>query len=337
MHGKKREDYEVEDFVTDESFINYHFKVNAADTVSWTDWLAQHPDKNVLAKQAIRLIQTLSLSIDDREYTTEFEKIKKAITGSTADTVPFFNDRKVSFKPIRKSTWVLACLLLTTVIGAGFLLFHKSLQASEPLVKAVNKGLKPQTLVLSDSTTVTLAPGSTLEYPNHFNAGRRDVYLDGEAIFHVKRNETAPFKVFSQNIVATVLGTIFQFKKGGDSVIAVELLKGRLDVQMTEASGVSKSLALHPNEKAVYLKQAHAFYKSPFRIQTDIAFYQSNFDEIAAEIKDAFGITLINKSTKSDWRFTGEFKQTTAEDLIAAICLVKKVTAETRVDTVYIK
>jgi ferric-dicitrate binding protein FerR (iron transport regulator) len=190
---------------------------------------------------------------------------------------------------------------------------------------------------LSDSTTVTLAPGSTLEYPNHFNAGRRDVYLDGEAIFHVKRNETAPFKVFSQNIVATVLGTIFQFKKGGDSVIAVELLKGRLDVQMTEASGVSKSLALHPNEKAVYLKQAHAFYKSPFRIQTDIAFYQSNFDEIAAEIKDAFGITLINKSTKSDWRFTGEFKQTTAEDLIAAICLVKKVTAETRVDTVYIK
>jgi ferric-dicitrate binding protein FerR (iron transport regulator) len=337
MQSKKREDYEVEDFVTDESFINYHFQVNAVDTVSWTEWLAQHPEKNMLAKQAIRLIQTLSFSIDDKEYTTEFEKIKKAITGSTADIDPFISEGKAPFKSIRKSTWVLTCVLLTCLIGAGYFLFHKSLPASEPLVKAVNNGSTPRTLVLSDSTSVTLAPGSTLEYPNHFHPDRRDVYLEGEASFYVKRNETAPFKVFSQNIVATVLGTVFQFKKGGDSVITVELLKGRLDVQMNEASGVSKSLALHPNEKAVYLRQAHTFFKSPFRSQADIAFHQSNFEEIANKIYNAFGITLINKSTKSDWQFTGEFKQTTAEDLIAAICLVKKVTAETKADTVYIK
>ena len=337
MQIKKREDYEVEDFVTDESFINYHYRANAADTVNWTEWLEQHPEKNVLAKQAIKLIQTLSLSIDEEEYTKEFEKMKKAITSNTADMDTFIVSEKAPFKPVRKSKWVLACMLLIGFIGTGYFLFYRSMPGSAPLVKSVNNGLGPLILILSDSTTVTLAPGSTLEYPSHFHADRRDVYLEGEALFHVKRNETVPFKVFSQNIIATVLGTIFQFRKGGDSVIAVELLKGRLDVQMNEVSGVSKSIALQPNEKAVYLKQAHAFYKTPLRSQADIVFRKNNFNEMAAKIKDVYGITLINRSAKSDWRFTGEFKQVTVEDLVNAICLVKKVTAEAKADTVYIK
>jgi len=43
-----RQNYELEDFVSDEFFINYHFKSNKDDQLSWEEWLLNNPGKQFL-------------------------------------------------------------------------------------------------------------------------------------------------------------------------------------------------------------------------------------------------------------------------------------------------
>ena len=196
----------------------------------------------------------------------------------------------------------------------------------------------PLVLTLSDSTVVSLAPHSYLQYPLHFGNKQRDVYLHGNAQFSVKRNVQHPFKVHAENIVATVLGTIFNIKTSGDSAIEVELLKGKLNVEIMNAKmEPEQSVLLDPNERAVYVRNNKHLYKNQLIPENHVYFRQNNFDEIASEIKNVFGITVINESNNKAWRFTGAFKNSTAKDIIENICLVKKLSFVAKGDTIFIK
>jgi hypothetical protein len=191
-------------------------------------------------------------------------------------------------------------------------------------------------ITLTDSTVVTLLPGSQLQYPNSFEGKNREVYLEGEAGFHVKRNEKFPFKVHSKNIVTTVLGTVFNIKKTGDSAIIVELLSGKLKVEIDDSTSKPQSLLLSPQEKATYVFRDNYLYKNEKAERFDISFGGNSFDEIAARIKDVFGKTVINKSDKKNWRFTGDFKNTTAKEIIESICLIKSLNSKEEGDTIFI-
>lgn len=79
MDTKNPVNYQVEDFVTDESFANYHFCLNASDQQFWETWLMNHPAKTAIAEEAKKMLQMLSLTIHGDEYTEELKKISIAI------------------------------------------------------------------------------------------------------------------------------------------------------------------------------------------------------------------------------------------------------------------
>jgi ferric-dicitrate binding protein FerR (iron transport regulator) len=339
MNTKDRKDYDIEDFLLDDSFKNYHFRLNTIDELNWKKWLTVHPEKKLIVKQARELLQSLSLTISDREFRMELEKLKNAISKKPDKSL--FQLLKWNRTPLlsrkTKRSFVYLSLAGLLFIGGAYFLLHSLRSDTVRLTETVNNRDKPLTIILSDSTVVTLNPHSGLRYPLHFQLNERNVYLQGEAQFHVKRNEHAPFKVFSENIVATVLGTTFNFKKSGDSSIVVELLNGKLNVAINDNAVPEKSILLLPNEKAVYVKQDKLFYKRTIAAPVDFYFHQNDFKEIAGQIQKAFGITVINESNKKKWRFTGEFKNTTARDVIENICLVKNLHAEFKRDTIFIK
>ena len=158
--------------------------------------------------------------------------------------------------------------------------------------------------------------------------------MQGEAGFNVKRNEHFPFKVHAKNIVATVLGTVFNIKKLGDSAIVVELLHGKLNVEVEDAT--LQPILLSPDENAVYVFHSKHFYKNTISSEFNVSFRQNSFEEIAARIKNVFGITVINQSDKKNWRFTGDFKNTTAKEIIENICLIKNLRSKVVGDTIVI-
>jgi ferric-dicitrate binding protein FerR (iron transport regulator) len=66
-----------------------------------------------------------------------------------------------------------------------------------------------KTIVLPDSTVVNLKVGSKIVYDEKFNMENREIYLEGAALFDVKRDTTCNFRIRTENTVTNVLGTSF--------------------------------------------------------------------------------------------------------------------------------
>jgi ferric-dicitrate binding protein FerR (iron transport regulator) len=113
-------------------------------------------------------------------------------------------------------------------------------------------------LLLSDGTVVWLNARSTLRYPDTFGGKQqREVYLEGEAYFDIKKDEAHPFLVHTPGLTTHVLGTQFNVKAYQPRKAEVTLIEGK--VMLTTAgiavgNGTTKAdtLVLAPNEKAVF-------------------------------------------------------------------------------------
>ena len=341
MDDLTREHYQIEDFVSDETFINYHLKSNIVDQLSWEKWLSNNPEKQPLVEKAKEVINELSFIVSDKEYNDELKRLVSAIGRKTPHgplvQLPGRSKYFNSYQSRKRTLRILVPLLLVIIAG-GVWLFQSSKNKSEKLTETVNNSTLPLILTLSDSTIVSLDPGSYLQYPLYFKDKERIVYLHGNAQFSVKRNIEHPFKVHDENIVATVLGTVFNIKSSGDSALVVELLKGKLNVEiMNDKLETEQSVLLAPNERAIYVRNNKHLYKNLIATEHQLSFSKNDFDEIAAKVKNTFGITLINESPGKEWRFTGEFKSSTAIDIVENICLVKKLSFVIKGDTIVIK
>ena len=355
MDTKNPENYQVEDFVTDESFASYHFCLNTADKLFWEKWMLKHPDKAAMADEAKSILNMLSLTLPRDDYKEELKHIRDAIDmedtsvkKSRPSIFCLFNwdkphaGRRIK---IRRAVAILVPLLLVLFIGGYFFTQRFQINAKSLIVKQ-NSDNKALVFTLEDGTVVTLASNSSLKYPFKFKEKERKVFLQGEAVFQVAKDEDYPFKVYQDNIIATVLGTTFNVKKpSGDSVISVELLTGKLQVEAISPSGsLSQLIILEPNQRAVYVFHKQSLVKETWKqnkeedlLNNNLAFKQSSFVEIASQIKNVFGTTVINESNNKAWRFTGEFKNSTAKDIIENICLVKKLSFVAKGDTIFIK
>ncbi|MBC7000562.1 FecR domain-containing protein [Cytophaga sp. FL35] len=80
-------------------------------------------------------------------------------------------------------------------------------------------------ILLSDGSQVWLNSGSKLIYPIAFETNKREVFLEGEAIFEVTHNESSPFHVITKNQKIEVLGTVFNVNDYKDEATSFTVLK----------------------------------------------------------------------------------------------------------------
>jgi transmembrane sensor len=353
MNGKNPVEFQLEDFVADESFVNYYFSLNKEDETYWENWLIVHPESRQLADSAKEMLQNLSLTLSEQEYKTELSRIRHSIHYKRSvrrrKNTGIFRLLRWKEKPRskKKSKYLLYLSAALLVIGIGYRFFlGRSSTKADQLVDIRNETNKPIVVTLGDGTVVTLAAKADFKYPRSFVNRERNVYLDGEAQFQVTRDEAHPFKVHAGDITTTVLGTVFNIKRQpGDSVIVVELLKGKLRVEISDSlDQPDRSIILNPDERVVYHRMDQKLFKEKWGSQVEsnlipnhFLFQQNSFEEIASQLKNVFGITLINQSNKKNWRFTGEFKNTSALNILENICIVKKLKYTVQGDTVIIK
>ncbi|HTN09190.1 FecR family protein [Agriterribacter sp.] len=99
---------------------------------------------------------------------------------------------------------------------------------------------------LADGSQVWLNAGSSIRYPVAFTGNERKVSITGEAYFEVAHNPAMPFKVISDKMEVTVLGTHFNVNAYTDEAnTKVTLLEGAIKVN---GSGAAK--VLRPGEQA---------------------------------------------------------------------------------------
>jgi transmembrane sensor len=346
--GKTLENYQIEDFVTDETFLNYFFHRNTDDEAFWDQWLSTNPNQKESVKAAKEILQNLSLTLSDQEVKKEYSRIRKAINSNSSTVyspLQWGNAPVLTAKKLNKYSRHLLPALLIIITASTFFVRQFVLREQQPIEKYNNSG-KPEVLTLSDGTVVTLAPQARFLYPPDFGNQDRKVKLDGEAQFNVNRDEKHPFKVYAGELVATVLGTVFNVNSMAvDSGVVIELIKGSLKVETMSFPGLPpESVLLNPGERVVYKHQNRLLYKEKWQSQKNaqlelnhVIFHQNNFEEIAQQLKSIFGVTLVNLSDKKNWRFTGEFKNTSAINILESICIVEKLKYEVQGDTIFIK
>ena len=102
-------------------------------------------------------------------------------------------------------------------------------------------------MILSDSTRIVLNGGTKIKYPVFFTGLKREVYIDGEAYFDVKKDKERPFIVSGTNFSVEVLGTSFNVMTYGEEMESnVTLVSGRIKMHAADTT-----LQVYPGQQVV--------------------------------------------------------------------------------------
>ena len=208
-------------------------------------------------------------------------------------------------------------------------------------------------LLLSDSTEVWLNSGSKIVYGEGFTSSDREVYLEGEAFFNVRKNNYHPFYIKTSNLSIKVLGTSFNVKSYLDEdVVETTLVTGQLEIRKVDTEGRDLQAALLlPEQKALYSKetgrikieQRQVLSQEPVRADKvtviperaeqisqassmDIAwkdnkfvFSNEMFGSLARRLERWYNVEIEVKNEEiNNFKFTGVFQDETIEQAMQA-------------------
>lgn len=160
--------------------------------------------------------------------------------------------KRINVKKSKNIRWFIAAACLFIVCGVSFYIINKSYNSSQEnlLVEMTGIGEVKQ-IILSDGTKVWLNSKTELKYSKNFDTKNREVTLDGEAYFEVKRDESKPFIINSQSVKTTVLGTTFNVSAyKTDSDVKVSVISGKVAVEENK-----NKVLLTKNQQAIFDKE----------------------------------------------------------------------------------
>lgn len=170
-------------------------------------------------------------------------------------------------------------------------------------------------IVLGDGTKVWLNSKSTFTYPTSFGNNIREVKLDGEGYFEVKKNEKAPFIVKTKKYDIKVLGTTFNvYAYNSDlSTFETSLLQGSVNISSPYNSTqqiLLKALEKVSEKKGILLKDT---IDSPDRFRWKdglICLDDEPFESLMKKFSTYYDIKIIIENQKTlNYRCTGKFRQ----------------------------
>ncbi len=347
--------YKTEDFLLDESFLNW-IRTGKSSENDWHRILNANPELNTYAQQAEKLLSALkfqeevpseyrvgriknSLDREIKHFSFKPEKTSRDHgSGSKNDSWNWFKFFKVA---------VAACLFILI----GFIYFQKSnsivpfeIGQKNLLAKKTEKGQK-LTVQLSDGSLVKLNSGSTLTYDEFFSDTSRVVQLEGEAFFDIKKDTLRPFRVVTKYSTITALGTSFNIRIDDQSASTYTSLKsGKVSVSQ-EHQGESELIYLHPGQQAIahpgeamvikdYEENELAWTKNILTFKGES--YQQVFDKLEKWYGVEFQVADESGNIPS-WNYSASFENESLETVLRGISYVKGFSYEKRDKKIFIK
>ncbi|MEW6196105.1 MAG: FecR domain-containing protein [Bacteroidota bacterium] len=191
-----------------------------------------------------------------------------------------------------------ASIAFITILAYGFYILFFPSKNNEPKYTFNEEITAPgqkSFITLIDGTKITLNAESQLLYPISFVNNERTVELVGEAYFEVAHDPEKPFKVITNNVVTTALGTTFDVKAyPNEKSIIVSLVEGKVKVENRE-----NELILTPMEQLKYELTSKSMVMNNFDlIQTVgwkdniLVFKEEPLEEILIVLKRTFGVDV---------------------------------------------
>lgn len=177
-------------------------------------------------------------------------------------------------------------------------------------------------IILPDSSKVWLNSGSKITFSNNFKNGSRQLYLEGEGYFSVKKDIDNPFFVNTANLNVKVLGTEFNLKAYSDEEdVAVTLVSGSLQVKNEESVEM-----INPGQKLLYKKDDHTITVenltdlAPDTEWTDgrLVFRNTSLEELEKKLERWFDVEIeFADETVKGRRFSGTLERESILEVIS--------------------
>lgn len=215
MAADKYLSYTARDFAMDESFQDWVLHPGQRN-VFWETWVQQHPEKNDIVHTARQLVESIrfrnySISAQDKEQLWD-----AVWNGLNDEGTPLVQTRSQW-----SNAWKYAAAILLGIILASAW-WWKNTDAPATVLSAHTRLGETRNLLLPDSSQVTLNANSRLLYTTG-SKGKREVWLDGQAFFHVRHTAAnQKFIVHTyDNLNVEVLGTQFDVNSNGREIVVV--------------------------------------------------------------------------------------------------------------------
>ena len=181
-----------------------------------------------------------------------------------------------------------------------------------------------QTFTLPDSSSVTLAPGSTLRLQKHKD--KRLVQMTGKVYFNVRHDDRAPFRVDAGSGFVKVLGTRFQVDSRDP--ISVSVVSGK--VLFSAIMSGEEALILTKGQSAVLDPAASKpveitpKHPNPAAWATGEFIYDNTpLPEVLSELSEYYDVTLVafdaGHSSGESRRLSGEFSTSSLQEILNLI------------------
>ncbi len=284
--------------------------------------------------ERIRLLQEVEA---DEDLTRQFREIKNLYAISVVSSLPTdaaegkrsyeqFNrkhKRTATIRVVRRVALYAASIALLVGLTHWVTLLQVEKQETEMLSLHVPAGQRLQ-LTLQDGTDVWLNARTTITYPVRFTPEERKVYIDGEALFDVAKDNERPFLVSSQGIAMKVLGTRFNVYSYPDAGhIRTSLLEGSLMVYREEDE--SGNVILKADEEVIidnYGMEVGAIKDSSYFLWTEgiYSFYKEPLINILRKLELYYDVKIeVKDPTIYTSEYTGKFRQKDGIDEILRI------------------
>lgn len=193
---------------------------------------------------------------------------------------------------------------------------------------------------LPDGSLVSLNTHSKLRFKKGLAGSIREIWMDGEVFFHVKRDTLKPFVVHALNADIMVLGTSFNVHTLSENeIVKLDVLSGRVRFG---SANTAVSAVVKAGESMNYNKRKEKLgNKKKADTNADawktkqLEFSNTLLIEVVTSLKSVYGEEIIikNKDIES-LRFTANFNNKSLDQILNVIALtfnieVKKVNGVT--------
>ena len=239
---------------------------------------------------------------------------------------------------------VLLVLFCAYMLIEGFTYSDKS-NGSEMNVSYNTRSTGPGeklTLIMSDKSRITVNSNSEISFSSEYGKSERVVNIKGEAYFEVAPDPKKPFKVISNSLTTTALGTEFNvYARKNEFKIA--LVEGKVAVvkpdQKVELSPGSMVLWNSLEEESLdFLIESFDKEKMTLWKEGKLSFNRKPLGEILNDLSEWYSVDIqIDKNVDKSKRVIGTFDNKNLKDILTGLSFTLSFDFEIDEKNVHIK
>lgn len=325
----------AEKLLTDEEFIKWAKNPTVENDLFWSEWIKGNPDKLDDFKNARYLIQKFNY----RKASTDDERFNRILKNVLLENPSKNQEQQTRKKDIFMGleTWIKVAAVFLFILTFAFIirinLSNPEVESPIHYISKQNPFGQKSTILLPDSTVVTLNSGSRITYPETFTSEYRDVELKGEAFFKVAEIDQQPFRVKSGEIYTIALGTSFNVKAfETDSKISISLNTGKVKISGVH-NQLEETLILNPGEKIIYnpILQEGEILEFDRELEFSwkdgiLIFKKTKMKDFIDRIERWYGVKVeLSGNSEDECKITGRFENETLKIVLESLQFSKKV------------